>query len=65
MARIKIEDIPVERELSDSDLDKVSGGILIGTTALLKPTYQTSTLYGSYNITKLPLGGITVAGVRG
>jgi hypothetical protein len=65
MARIKIENIPVEQELSDSDLDKVSGGILIGSTMLLSPTYLAPSLYGSYSITALPLGGITVAGVRG
>ncbi len=63
MARIKIEDIPVERELTDSELDQVSGGILIG---LSQPSLlQTTSLYGSFSISMMPLAGITVAGVRG
>jgi hypothetical protein len=63
MARIKIEDISVERELTDSELDKVAGGVLIG---LSQPMlYPTISLYGSYSITSMPLSGLTVAGVRG
>lgn len=63
MARIKIEDIPEDRELSDNDLDQVAGGILIG---LSQPSlFQPVSSFGSFSISKFPLPGVTVAGVRG
>lgn len=62
MARIKIEDIPRNRELTPNELERVTGGILIG---LYQPLLSPTQLYGSYSITSLPLSGITVAGVRG
>jgi hypothetical protein len=67
MARIKIEDLPEDRELTEAELDRVAGGILIGLNLALAPSLER---YGSYSISKLPLpgggtGGISVMGVRG
>ncbi len=63
MARIKIEDIPLKRELSENELDQVAGGLMASFSqlGLMKP----AALYGSFSITSIPLPGVTVAGVRG
>lgn len=63
MSTIKIEDLPESRELTDTELDKVAGGYLLGFT---QPTmFLAPSLYGSYSISTIPLPGVTVAGVRG
>lgn len=68
MARISIADIDPraakgQQELTEQELDTVVGGALfsLSSPTLLQPT----TLYGSYSISRVPLSGISVTGVRG
>jgi hypothetical protein len=46
MAKIRIEDLPQEHELSEQDLDKIAGGALALTSAVA-PTTSLSLQYSS------------------
>ncbi len=68
MARISIADIDpqaakAQQELTEQELDTVVGGAFFSLSSPI--LFQPTMLYGSYSISKVPLSGISVTGVRG